>query len=263
MSDSPSNKTDTTEQGEKKPSGLVSHLIELRDRLKWVVIIVLVVFAALVSFSQEIYTTIAAPLMDILPEGSSMIATEVVSPFLAPVKVTFFAAIFICIPYILYHFWAFIAPGLYKHEKRYALPLLVSSVLLFYAGTAFAYFVILPIALEFFVTFAPEGVSVMTDIGSYLNFILAMFFAFGLAFEVPVATVLMVLVGITTPTKLAEYRPYVVVGTFVVAMLLTPPDVISQTLLALPMLLLYELGIIFGRILKNDKKPDPKPDIDL
>ena len=247
------------------PEGMFAHLIELRNRLIWIVGVALAIFAALVGFSQEIYTRFAQPLMDQLPEGTSMIATDVTAPFLVPVKVTFILAIFISIPYILYHLWAFIAPGLYKHERKLAIPLLVSSTLLFYAGAAFAYFVVLPIAFTFFVGFAPEGVAVMTDVGRYLDFVLAMFFAFGIAFEVPVATVLLVLVGATTPQKLGEYRPYVIVGAFVIGMLLTPPDVISQTLLAGPMLILYEIGIIFSRIMKGraDNKPDPKPEIDL
>lgn len=243
--------SDQPEKDEAAPSGFVTHLIELRNRLIWMVGFVLLVFAAMVGFSQEIYTQFAEPLMQKLPEGTSMIATDVTAPFLVPVKVTFFLSLFVCIPYLLYHVWAFIAPGLYKHERRLALPLLSSSIFLFYAGTAFAYFVVLPIAFNFFVNFAPQGVAVMTDVGRYVDFVLAMFFAFGLAFEVPVATVLLVLVGITTPQKLGEYRPYVVVAAFVIGMLLTPPDVISQTLLALPMLLLYELGIIFARILKR------------
>ena len=256
------------EAGEAKqepdqPTGFITHLIELRNRLMWMLGLTLIVFASLVGFSQEIYTTFAGPLIATLPQGSSMVAIDVTAPFLIPVKVTFFLALFICIPYLLYHIWAFIAPGLYKHERRLALPLLSSSILLFYAGTAFAYFVVLPLAFDFFVNFAPDGVAVMTDVGRYVDFVLAMFFAFGLAFEVPVATVLMVLVGITTPQKLAEYRPYVIVAAFVIGMLLTPPDVISQTLLALPMLILYEFGIIFARMLKKNNKPDPKPEIDL
>lgn len=263
MSEEPNTKDEA-----KKPEGIFGHLIELRNRMMWMLGFVMLIFAGLVPFAKEIYARLAEPLLAELPQGATMVAIDVTSPFLVPIKVTFFLAIFLSIPYLLYHLWAFIAPGLYKHEKRLATPLLISSILLFYAGTAFAYFVVLPLAFEFFINFAPEGVAVMTDVGRYLDFVLAMFFAFGIAFEVPVATVLLVLVGVTTPKKLGEYRPYVVVAAFIIGMLLTPPDVISQTLLAIPMLILYEFGIIFARIMKGkadnqDNKPDPKPEIDL
>jgi sec-independent protein translocase protein TatC len=226
---------------------LISHLLELRDRLLRMVLVVLVVFIALFPFANDIYTFLAQPLMQHLPEGSSMVAIEVASPFLIPFKLVLMLSVVIAIPYLLYQLWAFVAPGLYRNEKRLALPLLVSSILLFYLGMAFAYFIVFPLVFGFFTSVAPEGVSVMTDIGHYLDFVNMLFLAFGIAFEVPVATVLLVAVGATTPQKLSHYRPYVFVAAFVIGMFLTPPDVISQTMLALPMWLLYELGIVFSR----------------
>ncbi len=231
----------------------MSHLLELRDRLLRSVLVVLVVFLALFPFGNDIYVFIAEPLMKVLPEGTSMIATKVASPFLTPFKLSLIAAVFFSMPYLLYQLWGFVAPGLYQHEKRMALPLLASSVVLFYLGAAFAYFVVFPLVFKFFTSVTPEGVAVMTDISEYLDFVLTLFFAFGLAFEIPIATILLVWMGMTTPEKLASKRPYVIVGAFVIGMLLTPPDVISQTLLALPMWLLFEGGVIFSRFFVRNR----------
>ena len=225
---------------------LIYHLIELRDRLLRVVLVVGVVFIALVPFSNTLFCILSGPLMAHMPDDSSMIAIEVASPFLIPFKLTLFLALFISIPYVLYQLWSFVAPGLYRHERRLAVPLLVSSTVLFYAGAAFAYFVVFPLVFAFFTGTAPEGVSVMTDISRYLDFVLTLFFAFGAAFEVPVFTVLLVWTGMATQESLREKRPYVIVGAFVIGMLLTPPDIISQTLLAVPVWLLFELGVYFS-----------------
>ncbi len=227
----------------------ISHLIELRTRLLRIVSGVLLVFVALSPFSNPIYSMLAGPLTRHMPAQSSMIAIDVLSPFLTPLKFTLVLAVFITIPWILYQIWAFVAPGLYQKEKRLVLPVLVSSTLLFYCGMAFAYFVIMPIFFAFITSTAPEGVAVMTDINRYLDFVMTIFFAFGVAFEVPVATVILVLTGFITPEAMAAKRPYIIVGAFVVGMLLTPPDVISQTLLAVPMWLLFEVGIFVSRLL--------------
>jgi sec-independent protein translocase protein TatC len=234
--------------------GFVSHLIELRNRLMYSLSAIGVVFLALAPFSNKVYAFIAQPLMDVLPPGMSMIATEVASPFLTPLKFTLAAAITLTIPFLLYQIWAFVAPGLYKHEKRLALPLLVSSVLLFYAGMAFAYFVVFPTVFKVFVNFLPPGVQMMTDIKSYLDFVFSMFFAFGIAFEVPVAVVILSATGVVNPETLAEKRPYVIVGVFVVAAVLTPPDVTSQFLLAVPMLILFEVGLFVARLLHRRRQ---------
>ena len=234
----------------------VSHLIELRDRLIRMLIAVFVVFLALFPFANEIYVYVAAPLMAQLPEGNTMIATQVASPFLTPFKLALIAAVFLSMPYLLYQLWAFVAPGLYQHEKRLATPLLISSILLFYVGMAFAYFVVFPLVFAFLTASTPDGVAMMTDISAYLDFVLALFFAFGIAFEIPIATILLVAAGITTPADLARKRPYVIVGVFVIGMLLTPPDVISQTLLAVPMWLLFELGIVFSKVLVRGRADD-------
>ncbi len=239
----------------------LSHLIELRDRLLRSILSIIVILVALIPFSNDIYTLLAQPLLSHLPEGSTMIATEVASPFLAPFKLTLLVAIALAMPVILYQLWAFVAPGLYQHEKRLVLPLLVSSTLLFYLGMAFAYFVVFPVIFSFFISTAPEGVKVMTDINKYLDFVIKLFLAFGIAFEVPVATVLMVWAGITTPEALAAKRPYIIVGAFVIGMLLTPPDAISQTLLAVPMWLLFEVGVFMSRMIK--KRQEEQEDIDL
>ncbi len=233
---------------------LIQHLLELRGRILKSLIAVLVVFAGLFYFSNDIYVYISEPLRASLPEGSTMIATEVASPFLAPFKLTIVLSLFIAIPFILHQVWGFIAPGLYRHEKVVAIPLLVASILLFYLGIAFAYYVVFPLIFSFFTTVGPESVTVMTDINSYLDFILKLFFAFGVAFEIPVATVLLVWSGITTVASLTKKRPYVVVGCFVIGMIMTPPDVISQSLLAIPMWLLFESGIVFARLVKSRKR---------
>lgn len=227
--------------------GLLAHLAELRNRLLRAIVVVVAVFACLAPFANRLFSLVADPLLDKLPEGASMIATNVATPFLTPFKLAFILAIFISVPYLLYQLWAFIAPGLYQQEKRLFAPLLASSVVLFYAGVAFAYFVVFPMVFFFMTSVVPEGVVMATDISEYLDFVLAMFFAFGLAFEIPIATVLMVWAGFTTPGVLAEKRAYVLLGCFVVGMFLTPPDVISQTLLALPMYALYEAGIVMSR----------------
>jgi len=226
---------------------LLFHLIELRDRLLRMVLVIAVLFVILIPFSNTLFSMLSGPLLAHMPEGGSMIAIEVASPFLIPFKLTLFLAVFLAIPYILYQLWSFVAPGLYRHERRLVVPLLVSSTTLFYAGAAFAYFVVFPLVFAFFTAAAPEGVSVMTDISRYLDFVLTLFFAFGAAFEVPVVTVLLVMTGMTTEAALRDKRPYVIVGAFVLGMLLTPPDVISQTLLAVPVWLLFELGLYSSR----------------
>lgn len=230
---------------------LLSHLIELRNRLLYCVVVVLVLFLAGMLFANELYSLVAEPLMRVLPPGASMIATEVASPFLTPLRLTFLASIVVAIPFLLYHIWAFVAPGLYRHERRLMLPLLVSSVALFYGGMAFAYFVVFPVVFGFLVTTAPAGVMVMTDIKSYLDFVFGMFFAFGVAFELPVAVILLARMGVVDPHKLARQRPYVVLGIFIIAAILTPPDVISQTLLALPMIVLFEIGLFVARRMRR------------
>lgn len=235
----------------------ISHLIELRSRLLRMVVGILAVFLALAPFSNPIYTALAGPLLKHMPAQSSMIAIDVLSPFLTPLKFSLMLAVFIAIPWVLYQLWAFVAPGLYQQEKRLALPILASSTLLFYCGMAFAYFVIMPLFFAFITSTAPEGVAVMTDINHYLDFVMTMFFAFGVAFEVPVATVILVLAGILTPDVMAAKRPYIIVGAFVVGMLLTPPDVISQTLLALPMWLLFEIGVFVSRLLLRQRRVEP------
>lgn len=259
-----------------KEEGFLSHLIELRDRLLKMILAVGILFLCLFWFSDTIYTALAAPLLKHLPD-SQMIAIDVAAPFFIPFKLTLMLCVFLAVPYLLYQIWSFVAPGLYSHEKKLVAPLLVSSTLLFYLGVAFAYFVVFPLVFGFFTSVAPEGVTVSTDIGRYLDFVITLFFAFGIAFEVPVATVLVVAVGITTPDQLVKIRPYVFVAAFIIGMFLTPPDMISQTLLAIPMWLLYEVGIVFSRKYKerirdageaigkrynnddDDGEPDPDP----
>lgn len=245
--------TKSSEFSPKQGQPFVSHLIELRDRLLRLVLAVTLVFLSLFYFANDLYTILAEPLLRHMPAGTSMIATEVASPFLTPFKLTLVLSVFICIPYILYQGWGFVAPALYKKEKRLVFPLLISSTLLFYTGMAFAYFVVFPLVFGFLTGVVPEGVAVMTDISRYLDFVLKMFFAFGLAFEVPIATILVIWTGITTAESLAAKRPYIIVGAFVFGMLLTPPDIISQTLLALPMWILFEAGLILSRF--YTKKP--------
>ncbi|MBM7037619.1 twin-arginine protein translocation system subunit TatC [Vibrio sp. qd031] len=226
---------------------LISHLLELRDRLIKAIAAVLVVFIGLIYFSGDIYEFISKPLIDRLPEGATMIATDVASPFFTPLKLTLIASVFVAVPLILYQVWAFVAPALYKHEKKLVMPLLFSSSLLFYCGVAFAYFVVFPLVFGFFTAISLGGVEFATDIASYLDFVLALFLAFGIAFEVPVAIILLCWTGATDVPSLKKKRPYVVVAAFIVGMMLTPPDVISQTLLAVPMLILFEVGLLFAR----------------
>ncbi len=235
---------------------LVSHLVELRNRLLYAVATVLVIFGAVFAFANDVYHVVAAPLLEYMPEGTSMISTKPAGTFFTPMKLALVLSIFLAMPVILYQAWAFVAPGLYSHERRLVLPLVISSTVLFYAGMAFAYYVVFPLMFKFFIAVAPEGVAVMTDISEYLDFVLKIFFAFGVAFEVPIATILLVWAGVTTPESLVAKRPYIIVGAFVIGMLLTPPDVISQTLLALPMWALFELGVIFSRhwIRKGDEE---------
>lgn len=235
---------------------LVSHLVELRQRMMRIVLIVLAVFLGLFYFANDLYEYLSAPLTALLPPGTSMIATDVTSPFFAPFKLTLVTAIFAAIPFILHQVWGFIAPGLYNHEKKVAVPLLVSSIFLFYAGIAFAYFVVFPLIFGFFTSVGPENVAVMTDISSYLNFVLKLFFAFGIVFEIPIATLLLIWSGVTTAESLTSKRAYVIVCCFVVGMLLTPPDVISQSLLAIPMWLLFELGILLSKVFVRKSEDD-------
>lgn len=244
----------STEDYNDQPLPLVAHLTELRDKLLRSLLAVLIIFIGLFPFANEIYAFVSKPLRAILPEGASMIATEVASPFLTPFKLTLVAAIFLTIPYLLYQVWSFIAPGMYRHEKKFAVPLLVSSIALFYAGAAFAYFAVFPLIFAFFTSVGPEDITIMTDINRYLDFVLKLFFAFGLAFEIPIAAVLMIWAGITTPDELAKKRPYIIVGCFIFGMLLTPPDLISQSLLAVPMWILFEIGVFFGRFIKRDSE---------
>ena len=244
------------EESLDKPQPLVAHLTELRDRLLRALLAVLLVFIGLFPFANEIYAFVSEPLRAILPEGASMIATEVASPFLTPFKLTLVASLFVAIPVVLYQLWAFIAPGMYRNEKRLAIPLLVSSILLFYAGAAFAYFVVFPLIFAFFTSVGPADITIMTDINRYLDFVLKLFFAFGLAFEIPIAAVILIWAGITTADNLAKKRPYIIVGCFIFGMLLTPPDVISQSLLAIPMWILFEFGVLFGRIIQKRKDQD-------
>jgi len=255
--------------GSQGEGTLLSHLFELRNRLLRMVLAILIVFLALFPFANQIYSILAEPLMVHLPEGSSMIAIEVAAPFLIPFKLVLLLAVVLTIPYLLYQLWGFVAPGLYRHERRMAWPLVFSSTMLFYAGMAFAYFVVFPLIFAFFTGTAPEGVAVMTDIGRYLDFVIMLFLAFGIAFEVPIATILLVAMGATTPAKLAKKRPYVIIGVFVIGMVLTPPDIISQTLLALPMWVLFEIGLILSRLMlrrrareaaARGETPDDDPD---
>ena len=238
--------TDATDQ----ELSLIDHLLELRTRLIRCVIAVGLCMIVLLPFARKLYSMVSEPLVSRLPEGASMIAIDVVSPVFAQFKLSMILAILIAMPYLIYQAWAFVAPGLYQHEKRLAKPLLVAATVLFYLGCLFAYFVVMPVIFAFITKIAPDGVAVMTDISRYLDFVLIMFLAFGLSFEVPVITVVLVAIGVVTPEGLARARGYVVVGVFFVAMLITPPDMISQTLLALPVWALYELGIVFSRMVR-------------
>ena len=252
-----------TDQNNPSPDGeqapqevahpLIAHLLELRDRLMKMIGSVLLVFGVLFWFRNDLYTMIALPLTERLPPGATMIATEVTSTFFAPLRLTLWLSLFIAIPMVLYHLWAFIAPGLYKKERRLIYPLMISSILLFFLGAAFAYYLVFPLVFSFFTLAAPEGVAVMTDITKYLDFVLGMFFAFGISFETPVVVVLLVWAGIVTPQALAEKRRYIVVLAFVIAMVLTPPDVISQIMLAIPLCLLFEVGLLVSRLYVRKK----------
>lgn len=238
----------------------MSHLVELRDRLLRMVMAIGIALVVLFPFANDIYTFIAEPIRAQLPEGSTMIATQVASPFMTPFKLALVSAVFVAMPYLLFQIWGFVAPGLYQHEKRFAMPLLASSICLFYLGMAFAYYLVFPLVFAFFTATTPEGVAQMPDITYYLDFVLKLFFAFGVSFQIPIATILLVAMGMTTAENLADKRPYVIVGCFFIGMLLTPPDVISQTLLAVPMWMLYEAGIFFSRFFKKrDAEEEPEP----
>lgn len=251
------------DNSEQSASGsLMSHLVELRDRVVRMVVAILVIFLALFYWANDIYVYLAEPLTRHLPEGANMIAIDVASPFLTPFKLVLMLSVFLAMPVILYQCWSFVAPGLYANEKRIAGPLLVSSILLFYAGVSFAYFIVFPLVFAFFTSIGPEMVNISTDIGRYLDFVLALFFGFGLAFEVPIATIILVAIGFTTPKKLGEKRPFVIVGAFIIGMLLTPPDVISQVLLALPIWVLFEGGLIASKIIFRDRNFDEEDDDD-
>jgi len=255
----PSDDQDNANSSVEQQQPLIQHLIELRDRILRAVLVVLAIFLGLYYFANDFYLIISEPLRVYLPEGTSMIATDVASPFLTPFKLTLVLAVFLAMPFILFQFWRFVAPALYQHEKKLAIPLLVSSVFLFYMGVLFAYYVVFPLVFGFFTSAGPEGVTIMTDISKYLDFVLKLFFAFGLAFEIPIATVVLVATGASTSASLSQKRPYIVVGCFVVGMLLTPPDVISQTLLAIPMWMLFEIGIFFSRMVENREIPEDQP----
>jgi sec-independent protein translocase protein TatC len=237
-----------------KELSFLEHLVELRSRLLKASLAILVILLVLLPFSRKLYALLAAPLTSVLPEGSSMIAIDVASPFLTPFKLALLLSLILAIPVVLFQLWAFVAPALYRQEKRLARPLLYTSVVLFYAGCAFAYFVVFPLVFGFFTQVAPEGVTVMTDISKYLDFVMALFLAFGVTFEVPIATIILVATGVTTIDQLVKARPYIVVAAFAIGMVLTPPDVISQTLLAVPMWLLFEVGIVMSRILLPHRK---------
>lgn len=232
---------------------LISHLIELRDRLLKALIAVFILFVPCAFFSDELFTLVATPLIEKMPQGTSMIATSIVAPFMAPLKLALLAGLFLAMPFVLYQVWAFVAPGLYRHEKRFAVPLVVSSIVLFYAGVAFAYFVVFPLMFAFLTSAAPLGVQVMTDMSNYLDFVLLLFFAFGIAFEIPVATVLLAATGLVKIETMTKNRGYVVLGIFVVAAFLTPPDAVSQSFMAVPMYILYEGGIIMARLLLKNR----------
>jgi sec-independent protein translocase protein TatC len=251
VSDETTNKDEEQQEEDLAEGTLLSHLVELRSRLIRISIAVIGMFVILLPFSQKIFVVVSKPLVEVLP-GQKMIATAVASPLLTPFKLTFFVALFAAMPVVLYQVWAFVAPGLYKKEKRFAFPLLGSSIILFYAGIAFAYFVVFELVFGFFASITPQSVEMMTDIAAYLDFITKIF----LAFEVPIATVLVVWTGLTTPAKLGKARPYVFLLAFIVGMFLTPPDVISQTLLAVPVYLLYELGIIMSRLFSRERRQD-------
>jgi len=246
-----------SEQPEKLAEGtLISHLLELRDRLLRALVAVGLAFLPCVYYANDLFSFLSQPLLAKLPQGSNLIATGVMSPFTTPFKLSFFAALMLAMPYVIYQLWSFVAPGLYRNERRFAVPLLVSSILLFYVGIAFAYYFVFPVMFEFFTRTTPKGVAMMTDINNYLDFVLTMFVCFGLAFEVPVAVVLLVLMGIVPIEKLKRNRGYVLIGIFILAALLTPPDAISQCSLAIPMYFLYEGGILMARIMSRSRSSE-------
>jgi len=248
---------------EQSTDTFISHLVELRNRLLWAVGSILLIFICLVPFASELYEWFAKPLLSSLPQGGTMISTEPHGPFFIPFKFAFATAFALAIPVVLYQLWAFVAPGLYNNEKRLVLPLIVSSTALFYCGILFAYYVVFPLIFSFFVGMAPDGVAVMTDISAYMSFALKLFFAFGFAFEVPVATVLLARLGVVSPDKMAKQRPYIILGAFVVGMLMTPPDIFSQVFLAIPVCLLFELGLFFARRMeKNSQKNQVADDVE-
>ncbi len=232
---------------------LISHLIELRQRLLKSVVAIGIAFVPCAIYANDLFTLVAKPLLEKMPHGAQMIATSLVAPFMAPFKLALFVALFAAMPYVLYQVWAFVAPGLYKREKRFAVPLVVSSIVLFYGGVTFAYFVVFPLMFAFLTTTAPTGIQVMTDMANYLDFVLLLFFAFGIAFEVPVATVLLAATGLVRIETMTKNRGYVILGIFVIAAFLTPPDALSQSFMALPMYLLYEIGILMSRLLLKEK----------
>jgi sec-independent protein translocase protein TatC len=244
------------DSGQSKAGSLMSHLAELRDRVVRMMLAVMVLFLGMFYWANDIYIYLAEPLTRHLPEGATMIAIDVASPFLTPFKLVLMLAVFLAMPVILYQCWSFVAPGLYANEKRIAGPLLVSSILLFYGGVAFAYYIVFPLVFGFFTSVGPEIINISTDIGRYLDFVLALFFGFGLAFEVPIATIILVAIGLTTPQKLGEKRPYIIVGAFILGMLLTPPDIISQVLLALPIWVLFEAGLIASKMIFKDREQE-------
>jgi sec-independent protein translocase protein TatC len=249
MSENPGNNGETLAEGT-----LISHLLELRDRLLRSVIAITICFVPLAFFQNELFTVVARPLIEKLPAGTSLIATSVVSPFMAPLKLSIIVAIFIAMPYVLLQIWAFVAPGLYKHERRFALPLIVSSILLFYAGVAFAYYIVFPLMFQFLTSTTPIGVKMMTDISNYLDFVMLLFLAFGIAFEMPVAVVLLAATGLVRIEALTRNRGYVILGIFILAAFLTPPDAVSQSFMAVPMYVLYELGIVFARLAQRRRR---------
>jgi len=242
----------STGEGEPLAEGtLVSHLLELRNRLLRSVIAIGICFVPLAFLQNELFTLVAKPLIDQLPEGTSLIATSVVSPFMAPLKLSIMLALFIAMPYVLLQIWGFVAPGLYQRERRFAMPLIVSSIVLFYVGVAFAYYIVFPLMFKFLASTTPVGVKMMTDIAQYLDFVLLLFLAFGVAFEMPVAVVLLVATGLVKLDVLTRNRGYVILGIFIIAAFLTPPDAVSQSFMAIPMYLLYELGIVFARMIQK------------
>lgn len=244
-----------SEEPEKLAEGtLISHLLELRDRLIRATVAVAILFIPCMFYSNQIFSFVATPLEQKLPKNAHLIATTVMSPFTTPFKLSLFVALFLAMPFVIYQLWAFVAPGLYRHEKRFAVPLLISAILLFYTGVVFAYFFVFPVMFAFFAATTPKGVAMMTDISAYLDFVLKMFLAFGAAFEVPVAVVLLVVTGVVRIEKLKENRGYVLIGIFILAALLTPPDAFSQCIMAIPMYLLYEGGILMARMLSKVRR---------